>query len=44
MLLKQDTTQTVGASFVSLHHVTFAATKSDNPEQHDPAMEYVIGV
>ena len=32
------------ASFVSLHHVTFAASKSDNPEQHDPAMEDVIGV
>lgn len=31
------------ASFMSLHHVTLAATKTDKPEQ-DPAMEYVIGV
>lgn len=32
------------ANFMSLHHVTLAATKTDKPEQDDPAMEYVIGV
>ena len=32
------------ASFMSLDHLTFAASKSDKPEEDDHAMEYVIGV
>ena len=29
---------------MSLDHLTFAASKSDKPEEDDHAMEYVIGV